>query len=219
MAIDLGATALEAIAAQRILPVIRARSADDALFGAELLIGSGFDTIEIALTTPDALTVVTELARRGHCVGVGSVLTETDALEALAAGAQFMVSPCLLESVYRLGVAEGVLVIPGALTPSEVATALGWGARVVKLFPIVSVGGVRHVKLLRDPFPGLQAIPTGGVALAEVADYLAAGAIALGVGSQLAHPEWLEKRDDATIRAAAHSWLAALPRVSNTPFS
>jgi 2-dehydro-3-deoxyphosphogluconate aldolase/(4S)-4-hydroxy-2-oxoglutarate aldolase len=204
-----GAFVRAAIATQRILPVIRATCPDDAIFAGEVLAGCSLTVLEVALTTPDGLLAVKKLSQKGLTVGAGTIRSEENARAAIAAGAAFLVSPGLDEAVFRACERAGVLCIPGALTPTEVHQALTWGARIIKLFPVASVGGARHLQLLKDPFPELVALPTGGVTVGELGDYLRAGAIAVGVGSAIAHLSWLSAKDDEKLTAAANTWLAA----------
>jgi len=118
-------------------------------------------------------------------VGAGTVSNATQARECLDAGAQFLVSPGLSVAVLEVARTLGALAIPGALTPTEVMAAVEAGVRVVKIFPVGSVGGPKYIKALRGPFPDLHFIPTGGVSPSNAVDYFAAGAFAIGMGSDL----------------------------------
>jgi 2-dehydro-3-deoxyphosphogluconate aldolase/(4S)-4-hydroxy-2-oxoglutarate aldolase len=150
------------------------------------LFEEGVDLVEVSLVTRDALTVIRDArAALGPRVnlGAGTVVTVDHAHAAVSAGASFLVTPAVSEAV-SAGRALEVPVLAGALTPTEVVAALSFGATAIKLFP-ASLGGVRHLRALRDPFPSVPFVPVGGVGVAEATDYLAAGAVAVGVGSPL----------------------------------
>lgn len=165
----------------RIVPVLRCPSAAEAVLAGTALVGRGFTTVEVALTTPGALDAIAELAALdGATVGAGTVLVPTAVKDAAAAGARFAVSPgCLPELV---GAAD-IEVVLGAATPTEVALARRAGSPVVKLFPARPLGGPDYLRALRGPFPDLRAFPTGGITVADVDAWLAAGSVAVGIGS------------------------------------
>ena len=202
--------AVSALAAARFIPVVRASSAAKALTAARALHAGGCRLIEVTFTVPDVLEVVRTLVAEGIPVGVGTVVNAEDAVGALDAGAAFLVSPHFAPEV--LAVAHGLhrLYIPGALTPSEVLAAYQAGAPVIKIFPVESMGGARYLKLLRDPMPFLKFFPTGGVHLDNAADFLAQGAVCVGVGSDLASSEAVEAEDAATLTARAQAWVRKL---------
>ncbi|MFC4529395.1 bifunctional 4-hydroxy-2-oxoglutarate aldolase/2-dehydro-3-deoxy-phosphogluconate aldolase [Sphaerisporangium dianthi] len=177
---------LAALAARRLLAIVRGADADAALRAVVTLAEEGVDLIEVSLVTPDALTVIRrarEIVGDAAGLGAGTVITADDARRAADAGARYLVTPAVSEAV-ATGHRLGLPVLAGALTPTEVVTALGAGATAIKLFP-ASLGGVRHLKALRDPFPHVPFVPVGGVGAAEARDYLRAGAVAVGVGSPL----------------------------------
>ncbi len=179
----------------RLLAIVRGPDRDAALATVLTLAGEGVRLIEVSLVTKGALEVIREaraaLGPDAH-LGAGTVVTADDARQAAEAGASFLVTPAVSEAVGE-GAALGLPVLGGALTPTEVVTALAAHATAIKLFP-ASLGGVRHLRALRDPFPGVPFVPVGGVGVAEAADYLAAGAVAVGVGS----PSWGTPRRAAT---------------------
>jgi len=182
------AESIQRIADVGIVPVVRASSADEARQAVEAVLRGGIGIIEVTMTVPDAPAIIQELSQHyGDRVltGAGTVTTVKQAEACLAAGAQFLVSPGLSVAVVRAAEAAGELAIPGALTPTDVMAALDAGAQLVKIFPCGSVGGPKYVKALRAPFPGVRFIPTGGVNLVNAAEYIAAGAFALGVGADL----------------------------------
>jgi len=179
---------LERIGEVGIVPVVRASSREQALEAVEAIEAGGIPVVEITMTVPDALGTIREVARRiGQrvLVGAGTVTNAAAARECLEAGARFLVSPGLSLPVLELARALGALAIPGALTPTEVMTAREAGASVIKIFPCGSVGGAKYIKALSGPFPDLRFIPTGGVSPANVEEFFAAGAFAVGMGSDL----------------------------------
>lgn len=178
---------LEQLRIARGIAVVRARDATEAVAIAEALVDGGLRAIELTFTTPGAESALSEAKQRlGERVllGAGTITTPGQLERAVAAGADFLVSPHLDGSLLKLAAASGQLYVPGVLTPSEVAAALADGAIAVKLFPASTVG-VGHMNALFGPFPGLQVVPTGGISVATARDWLAAGAAAVGLGSEL----------------------------------
>jgi 2-dehydro-3-deoxyphosphogluconate aldolase/(4S)-4-hydroxy-2-oxoglutarate aldolase len=176
----------ERLADQRLLAIVRGTDADAALRTVLTLAEEGVDLVEVSLVTADA----TEVIRRARMalgedagLGAGTVVTAEDADRAADAGASYLVTPALGEGL-AAGRRLGLPVLAGALTPTEILTAMDAGADAVKLFP-ASLGGVPYLRALRDPFPHLLFVPVGGVDAAAAAGYLRAGAVAVGVGSPL----------------------------------
>jgi 2-dehydro-3-deoxyphosphogluconate aldolase/(4S)-4-hydroxy-2-oxoglutarate aldolase len=177
---------LTELARERLLVIIRGADPAAAIQAALVLLESGIRILEVSLVTTDALRVIDQLTRRapeGAVIGAGTVLTREDVARAQGVGARFMVTPAVTESVAE-SVARGIPVLAGALTPTEVITALSLGATAVKVFP-ASTGGPAYLRALRDPLPDVPFVPVGGVDAALAAEYLAAGAVAVGVGSPL----------------------------------
>jgi 2-dehydro-3-deoxyphosphogluconate aldolase/(4S)-4-hydroxy-2-oxoglutarate aldolase len=178
---------IEDIAPERLVAIVRTHDADLAVPLAEAIIGGGIFSIEVALTTPRALETIAELVSRfAHraLVGAGTVRNALDASSAIAAGARFLVSPDFDERVLEKARSAQIPYVPGALTPSEVGKILAAGVDLIKIFPAVRLGP-GYVQDLLGPFPQLRAIPTGGIDLSNAAEFLKAGAVALGVGSSL----------------------------------
>jgi len=177
----------EEIAAERLVAIVRTRDPELAVPLAEAIVNGGISSIEVALTTPKALETIAELVSRfAHrvLVGAGTVRNASDAGSAIAAGARFLVSPDFDESVLDSARSAQIPYVPGALTPSEVGRILAAGIELIKIFPAVRLGpGYLHDLL--GPFPHLRPIPTGGIDFLNAADFLKAGAVALGVGSAL----------------------------------
>src|SRR5262249_14370424 len=168
-----------------IIPVVRASSVEDANRAVEAICAGGIPAVEITMTVPNAVSVIGELSkRRGGevLIGAGTVTSADQAEQCIGAGAQFLVSPGLSLAALEVAKRHSMLPIRGALTPTELRTALDHGARLVKIFPCGNVGGAKYLKSLRAPFPQAALIPTGGVNTANAADFIAAGAFALGVG-------------------------------------
>jgi len=179
-----------------IVPVIRASSAAEGKFAAEAVSRGGLPIVEITMTVPGAIEVISELVRDlpEVLVGAGTVLDADTARRCLDAGASFLVSPGLDLDTVKLAVKESVLIMAGALTPTEVMAAWKAGADFVKIFPCAQVGGPAYIKALRGPLPQVPLVPTGGVNLETAAAFISAGAAALGVGGELIRKDLLQSR-------------------------
>jgi 2-dehydro-3-deoxyphosphogluconate aldolase/(4S)-4-hydroxy-2-oxoglutarate aldolase len=143
-------------------------------------------------------------------IGAGTVTNAKAAEECIDAGAQFLVSPGLSVATLEVAAKRGILAMPGALTPTEVMQAREAGAELIKIFPCSSVGGPKHIKSLKAPFPDAQFIPTGGVNLSNAAEYFAAGAFALGVGADLVDLAALRDNNPEKIVAGARALVLAV---------
>ena len=165
-----------------LVPVIRAGSPEEARFAADAIYEGGISVAEITMTVPGALDVISDLARNvpGVLIGAGTVLNAESARRCLEAGAQFLVSPGLHLKTVEHAVHHKVLIIAGALTPTEIMAAWEAGADFVKVFPCSNVGGPSYLRALKGPFPDIPLVPTGGVNLETAQDFLRAGAAALG---------------------------------------
>lgn len=191
--------------------VLRAADAASAVQAALAAVRGGLRAIELTFTTPGMTDALRELqARLGPDValGAGTVLSAGQAREALEAGAQFLVSPHLGEDVLEVALEAGVPYLPGVLTPTEIVRAQGLGAGMLKVFPAGSSGGAAYLKDLLGPFPGLQVMVTGGITPAEVPTYLGAGALAVGLGSNLFPGEALRAGNWAAVEGATREALA-----------
>jgi len=181
------AATLARLRERRAVAVVRARDGDEAVRIAGALHAGGLGAIELTFTTPGCAEALVEARRRlggGLLLGAGTITSAEQVRAAEAAGADFLVSPHLDETLLEAQLETGLLSVPGVLTPSEVAAALRVGATLVKLFPASTVG-VGHLKALLGPFPGLQVMPTGGVSVETAPQWLAAGAVAVGLGGEL----------------------------------
>ena len=202
-----------------LVPVIRADSATVALHIVEALVDGGIPTLEITMTVPDALDAIARVAQRfGRSVllGAGTVTSRTLAEGAIDAGAEFLVTPCVVPEVIAVAKERGVAVLPGALTPSEVFTAWTLGGDIIKIFPASNVGGASYLRALKGPFPHIPLCPTGGVNLQTIGDFVRAGAAAVGVGGELVSKAAIDKGDFAQITALARQYVAAL-EAARTP--
>jgi 2-dehydro-3-deoxyphosphogluconate aldolase / (4S)-4-hydroxy-2-oxoglutarate aldolase len=171
-----------------IVPVVRAASAQQAMQAAEAVCAGGIPIVEITMTVPGAIDVITQLAKsmgNDVLIGAGTVLDAEAAERCIDAGADFMVSPGFDLATVQFAKQQGKLIMAGALTPTEVITAWKAGSDFVKIFPCGTVGGAKYIKALKAPLPQVPMVPTGGVNLETAADFIRAGADALGIGGEL----------------------------------
>jgi 2-dehydro-3-deoxyphosphogluconate aldolase/(4S)-4-hydroxy-2-oxoglutarate aldolase len=196
-----------------IVPVVRAPSPELAIRAAEALLAGGVSIFEITMTVPDAQAVIRSLVAKLEgtaVVGAGTVLSEEDAQSCIDAGAQFIVSPGLDLATIKACHARDVPVMPGALTPTEVITAWKAGSDMVKIFPCSAVGGAKYLRALKGPLPQVKMLPTGGVSLATVHEFIAAGASALGIGTELVDIKALAAGQDAVLTERARELVQAV---------
>ena len=201
---------MERIRKLGVVPVVRAQSADDAGRAIDAVMAGGVNVIEVTMTVPGALGVIEQLARcyaDDVLVGAGTVLDAETARACMLAGAQFIVSPALDEETIACCRRYGVAVMPGALTPTEVVRAWTLGADAVKVFPAGALGGASYLKALKAPLPQVEMIPTGGVSLKTAAEFIRAGAMALGVGADLIDLKALGEGNGQLITERARQFL------------
>ena len=193
-----------------LVPVLRAESVDKALALAEAIAAGGVNVLEVTMTVPGAIQVMRKLAeqRPDILVGAGTVLDAETARMCILEGAQFVVSPALNLQTIEMCHRYSIAVLPGALTPTEVVTAWQAGADVVKVFPASALGGAKYLTALKGPLPHIDLIPTGGVSLATAADFFAAGAFALGVGSDLVDTKAMAAGKSEVVTESARKYLA-----------
>src|SRR5256714_11613763 len=178
-----------------IVPVVRASSPAEARIAADAVCQGGIPIVEITMTVPGALEVIRELAKNSASdvlVGAGTVLNREAARRCSDAGAQFLVSPGLTLQTVEFAVRDEKLIIAGALTSRQGIPASEAGADFVKIFPCGQVGGAKYIKALKGPLPQVPLVPTGGVNLNSAAEFIEAGAAALGIGGELVQAEGLE---------------------------
>jgi len=171
-----------------VIPVVRATTSDEAMRAIDAIREGGISVLEITMTVPGALNVIAEVSKRygkDAVVGAGTVLDAETARSCILNGAQFVVSPALNVDTIECCRRYGVAIMPGALTPTEVVHAWTAGADFVKVFPAGALGGASYLKALKAPLPQIELVPTGGVSLKTAADFIKAGASALGVGADL----------------------------------
>jgi 2-dehydro-3-deoxyphosphogluconate aldolase/(4S)-4-hydroxy-2-oxoglutarate aldolase len=192
-----------------ILPSVRVNARDLASFAAETVYASGIPIVEITMTTPGALEVISDLANRHKdlAVGAGTVLDEDTARKCIDAGARFITSPGFIPEVVAFARRADVVVFPGALTPTEVIAAWKAGSDFVKIFPTAHIGGIQYVRALKIPLPQIPLIVTGGVNQVNATDFIVAGATAIGVGGELLPKEALHFKQVDRIRELAGRFL------------
>jgi 2-dehydro-3-deoxyphosphogluconate aldolase / (4S)-4-hydroxy-2-oxoglutarate aldolase len=200
------------IQVSRVVAIVRLDSGDQLVEVARALAAGGIDVIEFTLTTPGAIEAIT--AARGALgdevlIGAGTVLSAEDALRCVEGGARFIVSPICDEGMIRATVEAGAVAMPGARTPTEAVSAWRLGAQVIKIFPARSLGPA-FISDLLAPLPFLKMIPTGGVNAANAADYLRAGAIAVGVGESLVNRQLVSEKRWETLTERACQLVAAV---------
>lgn len=196
-----------------IIPVIRAERANVAMDVVDTLVGAGLTIAEITMTVPGAIEAIRSVRKRlgdKVLVGAGTVTDADTVRRAIDAGAQFIVSPCLVPEVIETARHADTAVLPGALTPTEVFQAFRLGGDLVKVFPAQNAGGAAYLRALRGPFPEIPLVPTGGVTLENLREMFDAGAVAVGVGSELISKADLARGDYAAVGALAAKFLAAV---------
>ncbi len=203
----------ERITAVGICPVVRASSPKQAMMASEAVCAGGIPVVEITMTVPGAIELIAELDRtvgKDVLVGAGTVLDADTAQRCIDAGAKFLVSPGFDLATVNLANSKDVLIMAGALTPTEVITAWKAGADIVKIFPCGNVGGAAYIKALKGPLPQVPMVPTGGVNLQTAADFIKAGAAALGIGGELVSAAALKTGNTAQITETARKFVAVV---------
>lgn len=203
------AAVLKALKEIGLVPVLRAESVEKALALAEAIAAGGVTVLEVTMTVPGAIQVMRKLAesRPDILIGAGTVLDAETARMCILEGAKFVVSPALNVKTIEMCHRYSIAVLPGALTPTEIVTAWEAGADVVKVFPCSALGGAKYLTTLKGPLPHIDLIPTGGVSLATAAEFLAAGAFALGVGSDLVDAKAMAAGKPEVVTETAKKYL------------
>src|ERR1700682_5053543 len=202
-----------------LVPVVRVASADEALRAVDAIKKGGVSVLEITMTVPGAVGVIEEVAKRfgdDVVVGAGTVLNAETARSCILAGAQFVVSPSLNLDTIACCRRYGIAVLPGALTPTEVLQAWTAGADFVKVFPAGALGGASYLKALKGPLPQIELVPTGGVSLKTAADFIRAGASALGVGADLVDVKALREGKADVITERARQYVEIIREARQT---
>lgn len=195
---------LESLRSSRLLGILRDAPASSLRDLSSVVRESGLRFLEVALNTPDAFAQIADLRELldGVCrIGAGTVLDTSQAREAVAAGATFLVSPCFSKAVQSFADEHDIPTLPGAMTPTEAWNAYREGATIVKIFPAKSAGGPGYIKELRGPFKTVPLLACGGVNAANASEYLLAGADALAFGGSVFAPSRLARGEFDTIRA------------------
>ena len=200
------------ILAAKIVAIVRLDTYERAVEVAQALVAGGVNVLEFTLTGTgaiEAITAVRQALGEAACVGVGTVLRPEEAISAIDAGAQFVVTPALRKPVIAACVNRNVLVLSGGFTPTELLEAHEAGAALVKLFP-ARLGGPNYLKDVLAPLPFLKIVPTGGVGAANAREFLAAGAVALGIGGNLIAKQAVAAGAFDQITAAARECVIAV---------
>jgi 2-dehydro-3-deoxyphosphogluconate aldolase/(4S)-4-hydroxy-2-oxoglutarate aldolase len=200
-----------------IMPGIRTSSAEDGRFAAEAIAQGGIPVVEITMTVPKAIDVISDMARNSPnlIVGAGTVLDIETARRCIAAGAGFLTSPGLNLKIVEFAVKENILIIAGAMTPTEVIDAWQAGSELVKVFPCAPIGGPAYIRALKGPFPQVPIIAAGGVNQETAADFILAGAAALGIGGRLIPRAAIEHRQPEQISELARRFLRIVKTARN----
>jgi 2-dehydro-3-deoxyphosphogluconate aldolase/(4S)-4-hydroxy-2-oxoglutarate aldolase len=192
-----------------IIPAVRTSSLEDALFAAEVIARGGIPIVEITMTVPGAIKVISHLVKNlpDVIVGAGTVLDIETASLCVDSGVRFLTCPGLDLGIVEFAKEIGLTMMAGALTPTEIVTAWKTGSDFVKVFPCAQVGGDSYIRALKGPFPKIPLIAAGGVNQQTAADFILAGAVALGIGRELIPEEAVQKRQEGRIRELAHRFL------------
>jgi len=201
---------IERITRGGVLPVIRAESPEEAKAVIEAVRAGGIDVIEVTMTVPGAVGLIRELSEQYGdevLIGAGTVLDPETAAACIDAGAKFIISPALNLETVRFCSERDLVVMPGALTPTEVVTAWNAGADFVKVFPANAMGGASYLKSLKAPMPHIKLIPTGGVSQTTAAGFIKVGASAVGVGADLVDVQAIREGRPEAITESARKYL------------
>ncbi len=196
-----------------VVPVLRAENPDNVLLAVEAMMQGGIPVAEVTLTVPGAIAVIERCVRRfgdAVVVGAGSVTGATAAVEAIDAGAEFVVTPAFKREVVAACKERGCPVVSGALTPTEILAAWDAGADAVKVFPAKAMGGPAYIRMVREPLPHIPLVPTGGVDLETIPAYFKAGVAFVGAGGDLVSRRAIDAGDTRAIRERAGQYVAAV---------
>jgi 2-dehydro-3-deoxyphosphogluconate aldolase/(4S)-4-hydroxy-2-oxoglutarate aldolase len=199
-----------------IVPVIRADTEKETLLAIEALLAGGIPVAEITMTVPDAITIIERCVRDFAdrlLVGAGTVTDSATCAKAIAAGSRFVVTPAVKTEVIELCRKEGVCVIGGALTPTEILAVWEAGADAVKIFPAKAVGGPAYIRMIHEPMPHIPLVPTGGVSLETVEGYFDAGAAFVGSGGDLVNRRFLKNGERGLITERAAEYLSRIKEI------
>ncbi len=195
---------------ERIIPVVRAKSAQEAMRIVEAVKEGGINTMEITMTVPGAIGVMEEVAKKfgsDNLLAAGTVLDAETARLSILAGAEFIVGPCLNIELIKICRRYSKIVIPGAMTPTEILKAWEMGADIVKVFPAGNLGGPSYIKAIKAPLPQVLLNPTGGINLDNAADFIKSGASVISVGSALVDKKAIREKKFEIITEKARKFL------------
>jgi 2-dehydro-3-deoxyphosphogluconate aldolase/(4S)-4-hydroxy-2-oxoglutarate aldolase len=200
-----------------IIPGIRVSSYEEGHFAAEAVTAGGIPIVEITMTVPGAVDLITHLVKHHPkmIVGAGTVLDTEKARICIDAGASFLTSPSLNLKIIELAAKEEITIFPGALTPTEIVTAWQAGADFVKVFPCAQHGGDSYIKALKAPLPDVLIIAAGGVNQQTAGNFILAGATAIGVGGELVPQEAIERRQADRIKELAQRFVGFVKDARN----
>jgi len=196
-----------------LIPVIRVSSSQEAIDVSDAIKEGGVTLIEITMSVPGAIDTIKELTHKYKdeiIMGAGTILDPETARAALLAGAQFIVTPTLNLDVIQLAHRYSAVVVPGAMTPTEILTAWNAGADMVKVFPAAQLGGPEYIKAIRGPLPQILLVPTGGVNLQNAGAFIKAGATALGAGGELVDKKAVKEKKFNIITENTRAFLKAV---------
>jgi len=178
-------------------------------------VDGGVTCVEITMNTPGAASII-NLVRayfnNNCCIGAGTVLTVDECRDAIEAGAQYIVTPCVDKDVIGYCKSNNIPVIPGALTPTEIYTAWAAGASLIKVFPVIAMGGPDYIKELRGPFNSIPFIAVSGVSIDKVDDYFRAGVNGIGLGPRLFPPELIKEKNYKKLQDIAGDYTKAVAK-------
>jgi 2-dehydro-3-deoxyphosphogluconate aldolase/(4S)-4-hydroxy-2-oxoglutarate aldolase len=188
-----------------IIPAIRVSSGDDAHFAAEAVTHGGISIVEITMTVPGAVELISHLVRSNPkiIVGAGTVLDTNTARLCVDAGAGFITSPSFNPTIVEFAGKENITVLPGAMTPTEIVTAWSAGSDFVKVFPCAQIGGDKYIKALHSSLPQIPLIAAGGVNQQTAGNFILSGAVAIGIGTELIPTEAIARRQSDRIKELA----------------
>ena len=206
---------LTAITDIGIVPVVRTSSAESAIKAIEAIYKGGIRVAEITMTVPGAIKALEKVADEfgdKMVLGAGTMLDPETARICILAGAEFLVTPALRVATIEMAKRYSKVILPGALTPTEVLTAWEAGADAVKVFPCGAVGGAKYIKALHAPFPHIDLVPTGGVNLETASEFLKAGACAVGVGGELVDNKTINEGHFTVFEERARQFMAVIAK-------
>ncbi|BCJ87599.1 bifunctional 4-hydroxy-2-oxoglutarate aldolase/2-dehydro-3-deoxy-phosphogluconate aldolase [Effusibacillus dendaii] len=203
---------LQKLVGSGVIAVMRRIPEESAEQVAESLVAGGITALEVTLDSSNALSTIRRLSaklKERAVVGAGTVLDGVSARLAIDSGADFLLSPSLHQDVIRTALRYGKIAVPGVMTPTEMITAVEWGADFVKMFPAAGLGA-SYIKDVKAPFPHIQVIPTGGIDLRNIASFIEAGAAAVGIGGNLLDRQAIAQSDFEKLTETAKQYVAAV---------